>query len=190
MHVAAALSHNHDAALTLAVELTAELITEWRNPANERYMSARSSEPLIYRVARPPFTQAAGVAAAKYATQLIYDAGITDEPALVDNAFRIGMGSGIHASRIARGETIVFPPRRETLGEWILRIERELSDWLLTKLLVDPPPGDDLRARAVTAHCRAWAQRLRCSATSRTAARAARAAARSRQTGRDRRPRR
>jgi len=143
MHLAVALPQLHDAALIAGVDLTAELITDWRDPAAERYITARSSQPVIYRIGRPPYTEAAGVTAAAYATELIYrDADrLTSEHALVNTAFRIGMGTGAYAMLQAMGHPLpVFPPASETFTDWLIRLERDLANWLLTRLAVDPPP--------------------------------------------------
>jgi hypothetical protein len=144
MHLAVALPQFYDDALIAGVDLTAELIGDWRNPAHERHLTVpHSPEPVIYRVGRPPYTQAAGVTAAEYATQLIYrDARVTSEHALVNTAFRIGMGTGAYAMLQAMGHPLpVFPPPRETFTDWLIRLERDLANWLLTRLAVDPPPG-------------------------------------------------
>ena len=149
-----------DHALISAVDLSAELVTGWPAPRDEYIQSGR--EPMIYRVGRPPFTQAAGVGAARHATALILrlaDRAGATERALIDTAFRIGMSSGTYAARHALGHPWpTFPPPRETPAQWHARLAGDLSDILVTRLAVDPPPDEGHRAAA------GWqrlAQRLR-----------------------------
>jgi hypothetical protein len=50
---------------------------------------------------------------------------------------------------------------RETLGQWLARFERDLSDIVIMRLAADPPPGDDPIARTVRARLQGWAWTLR-----------------------------
>jgi len=140
MYTAAAMSA--DRALIPAVDLSAELVTGWPAPLDQQ--AGSGTEPVIYRVGRPPYTQAAGVGAARHATALILQladrAGATEQ-ALISMAFRIGLSTGAYAARHALGHPLpTLPPPKERPAQWMVRFEFDLADWILTRLAVDPPP--------------------------------------------------